>query len=721
MSGQRESAAAGNGAWPPDQAESLDIDELYARLADRGFQYGPAFKGLRAAWRDGDEVYADVAVDAGVATSPDSFLMHPVLFDAALQAATVPFLDGQDGGFLPMVLRDIQVRAPGTGAMRVRVERSGENSVSLSAVDSAGSTVASVGSIVMRPVTAEQLGAAGQGALLLRMDWKPVPSPATAPLRECWALLGVDHLGLTGALKSAKRQAGSYRSLHALDEALRAGDPAPDLVIVSCTDEAEDEVALRTATQRALILIQEWLTDERLAGSRLVFVTRGAMAARLGEDCPDLAGAAVWGLVRSAQTEHPDRFALVDFDDADNSGLVLVAALAAGEPQIAVRRGSLLRPSLAPSPPGSGIDSAERWNAEHTVMITGGTGTLGALIARHLVRRHGVRHLVLVSRRGPNAPGAAELAAELTELGARVRVLAGDAADRASLARVLAAIPGAHPLVAVLHCAGVIADSTVAGLTPRKLEQVIRPKAEAALILHELTRDLPGCELVLFSSASGLLGGAGQANYAAANAFLDALAQRRSALGLRGVSLAWGPWDDGMAGRLAAADLGRMGRSGLGVLPVAEGLALLDASRSRGDPLLVPVRLNGEALRSASTLPYLLRDLALSSRSAAGRPGASRAEEARAFRTALGQLPEAEREQAIVTFVCGQAAAVLGHEDPAAIHPDRDLAELGFDSLTNLELSRQLAAATGLRLPATLSFDYPTPAQLGGHLARLLR
>src|SRR5579875_870822 len=517
---------AADGAPELATAPELDPDELYARLAERGFSYGPAFQAMRTVRRDGDEVFADVAVDAGAAASAESFFLHPVLLDGALQAATVPFLDGADGAFLPMVLRDIRLHAPGAAAMRVHVERSGASAVTLSATDEAGRPVASLGSVTMRPVTAGQLSAARPGTMLLRVDWAPIPVPDAATGTGPWAFLGTDRTGLTSLLKTAAHPVTSYRSLHTLDAGLRAGDPVPDVVIVSCTDEAEDGAAVRAATQRALILLREWLSDARLARSRLVFVTRGAMAAQPGEDCADLAGAAVWGLVRSAQTEHPGRFALVDFEDADVPAPVVVAALAAGRPQLAVRRGGLLQPRLANCPPAPKADHPERAGAQHTVMITGGTGTLGGLVARHLVTRHGVRHLILLSRQGPAAAGAAGLVRELADLGADAQVVACDAADRAQLAAVLAQLPAAYPLASVFHCAGLLTDGTVTGLTPHKLDQVIRPKVDAALNLHELTQDLPGCELVFFSSASGLLGGAGQANYAAANAFLDALACR---------------------------------------------------------------------------------------------------------------------------------------------------------------------------------------------------
>ncbi|MFL1899018.1 type I polyketide synthase [Streptomyces tauricus] len=697
------------GPWPPAGAVPVRTDDLYALLDARGYQYGSAFRGLRAAWRRGEEVFADIALD-GATGGAASYLLHPALFDGALHGALLPSEDRRDALLLPFIWRGVRMRNSGARDVRLHLAPNGDDAVSLTLTDTGGREVASVRSLAFRPVTAEQLDREGLGGTLLRVTWNPVrvPSDDDAPAEARWAFLGTDHLGVTGALKAAGRQIGSYPSLRDLDAGLRAGDTVPDIVVVSCTDESAEA---RAATQRALVLVQEWLDDDRLGGARLVFVTRGAAAARTGEDVPDLAGAAVWGLVRAAQSEHPGRFHLVDVDDVESFGGALVSGVEAGEPQLAVRDGGLSRPRLVRCPPGT---SARRPDTGGTVLVTGGLGALGALVARHLVRRHGVRRLMLLGRRGPATPGAAELAAELTELGADVRVVACDAADRAALERVLASVPDRHPLTTVVHAAGAVDDGTVAELTPRKVERVLRPKINAALNLHELTR----CDLILFSSVSGLIGSAGQAAYAAANTFLDALAHRRRAVGLPGVSLAWGLWADGMGAELGTADLARMRRNGLAPISAAQGLALLDAAVSRTEPALVPVRLDDAALRDgAGFLPDLLRDLAAPA--PAGTP-AGRPAGAEALRERLAGLPAAERDAAVLEFVRAEVAAVLGHRASDTVDPGLEFREIGLDSLTNLELNRRLATATGLRLPATLSFDYPSPAELAGHLARRL-
>jgi polyketide synthase 12 len=353
-------------------------------------------------------------------------------------------------------------------------------------------------------------------------------------------------------------------------------------------------------------------------------------------------------------------------------------------------------------------------DSDGTVLITGATGALGALTARHLVTAHGVRHLVLASRRGGEAPGAEELAAELTALGARVSMAACDTADRAALATLLAGIPLEHPLTAVVHTAGVLDDMTVDRLTPAALHAVLRPKVDAAWHLHDLTADADLAQFTLFSSAAGTFGNAGQANYAAANAFLDALAQARRRSGRPAVSLAWGLWKRGsaMTGHLDDAGRRRLARGGA-AFSDEEGLRLYDTGVAAGEPVLVPVRLDPRQHTGADGVPPLLRGLVRAPRRRAGAAGDSGGP---SFLDRLATMSAGEREEALLSLVRTHASVVLGHASADSVTGDRAFKDLGFDSLTAIELRNRLSTATGLRLPATLVFNHPTPLELAAFL-----
>nr|WP_205614804.1 type I polyketide synthase [Streptomyces chartreusis] len=354
------------------------------------------------------------------------------------------------------------------------------------------------------------------------------------------------------------------------------------------------------------------------------------------------------------------------------------------------------------------------WGGEGAVLITGGTGGLGAEVARHLVTEHGVRDLLLVSRRGAAAPGACELVAELEQLGARVGARACDVADRESLAAVLDGVD----LSAVVHAAGVLDDGLIGDLSPERVSRVVAAKAESALHLHELTADRELSAFVLFSSFAGVVGNAGQAAYSAANNVLDALALNRRAQGLPAVSLAWGMWAnaDGMGGTLGRAELERMARQGFPALETGEGLALLDAALLVNDPIAVPVALRTSALGEAGhgALPAVLHDLVplRARRRAVGAATAAGGELARR----LGGLAPAEQRGAVLELVQAQVAVALGHASAASVDETRSFKDLGFDSLTAVDLRNRLGSATGITLPATLVFDHPNPNSLTDYL-----
>ncbi|HEY2334047.1 MAG TPA: SDR family NAD(P)-dependent oxidoreductase, partial [Solirubrobacterales bacterium] len=982
-------------AWPPEGAEPLGLDDFYERLAEAGLEYGPAFQGLTAAWKLGEEVFAEVSLAEEQAGEAERFALHPALLDAALHPVLLDALvDGEDLGLeLPFSWTDVSLHTGGVAELRVCLDARDEG-ISLSLADAGGTAIARIGSLVARPVSHEQLqGSRGRQNDLLSIQW---------------------------------REAELGRSLGA----------GPKAEVWRCETELGADLAAgaRVATATALEVIQAWLdAEEAAADRRLAILTEGAIATREA-DSPDPAAAAVWGLVHSAQSEHPGRFVLIDTDGSEASEAALSAALAlTGEPQLALREGVALAPralgldpsdalvpppgpwrldagsggtleslSLVPAPraseplgptevrveiratglnfrdlvvalgftvPGAGaigsegagvvvevgadvgdlapgdrvmgmltdafaplvvaervhlvpvpdgwsfveaaampvafatayyglvdlaglqrgdrvlihagaggvgmaaiqiaqhlgaevfataspakwdvllangvsqdhiassrdlefeekflattggegvdvvlnslakefvdaslgllseggrflemgktdIRDAEQVAADHpgvayrafdlgeegpersqevlaeivelfgaealrhspittwdvrrapeafrhlregrnvgkvvlevpqpidpqrTVLITGATGTLGALVAKHLVEAHGARHLLLVSRSGPEAPGAAELQAELAELAAEARIAACDVSDKAQLQELLGSIPQAHPLGAVIHAAAALDDATIDNLSAERLGPVFAPKADAAWHLHELSAAMDLSAFVLFSSAAGTLGSPGQGNYAAANSFCDALAQKRHAEGLPAASIAWGYWEteSALTAKLEEADLARMLRLGIAPLSDHDGLALFDQALGALQPASLAVAFDTAALRgTASTggLPPILSGLvrAPRRRAAAG----SLAEK-------LAALPEAEREAHTLNLVRREAAAVLGYESGDEVTTKRAFQEMGFDSLAAVELRNRLGAATGLHLASTVVFDFPSPQALAMRL-----
>ncbi|MDN3060343.1 SDR family NAD(P)-dependent oxidoreductase, partial [Streptomyces sp. SRF1] len=730
-----ERAPAGGGAeplsvWPPAGAEPVETDSLYAEMARAGLLHGPAFQGLRRVWRRGEELFAEVRLPDERQPDAARFALHPALLDGALQ----PLAPGAGGAAVARSWRGVSLYAVGAEALRVRLAPAGDGAVSLVAADGAGALVASVDALVTEALEVDRIAGAatsGRHESLFRIDWAPVAAPSPSASAG-FAVVGGDELKLSVVLETAGFGATVHDDLRALNAAVEAGGPVPDTVLVPFPSEPDAPhgglaAGAHAATHRALALVQEWLNGGRPGSARLVVVTRGAVAAAGDPAVADLVNAPVWGLLRSAQTENPGQFVLLDVD-GEVSYPAIAAALETDEPELALRAGAVYAPRLArvgavpaAEPAGTVVDPAG------TVLITGATGGLGRLFARHLATAHGARHLLLTSRSGPAADGMAELVAELAELGAEATVAACDAADREALAGLLAAIPADRPLTAVVHTAGVLDDGVIDMLTPERVDTVLRPKVDAAVNLHELTRDLDLSAFVLFSAAAGTLGGAGQGGYAAANVFLDALAGHRRATGRTALSLVWGMWAEerGMGGRLGEADRQRAARGGVLPLSAEEGLALFDAAHAvAGEAVLVPVRLEPATLRAAAAtgaLPPIHRGLVRTPvrRAATSGPAGTEAAADTGDGTLAQRLAgqsEAQRQRTVLDLVRRQVAAVLGYASKDQVGAEQAFKELGFDSLTAVELRNRLNAATGLRLTATLVYDYPTPVALARHL-----
>ncbi|MFH8471078.1 SDR family NAD(P)-dependent oxidoreductase, partial [Streptomyces sp. NPDC017991] len=714
------SVPAEQDSWLPPDARSLPVDGLYDLLADRGYAYGAAFQGLTAAWQSGDDLYAEVALPEAQHPEAAEYGIHPALLDAALH--TLLLADpGEDGTLrLPFAYDGVTLHASGATRLRVKLTHVPAGRLALTATDPAGQPVLTVDSLTLRPVSADRIAArAGSPDGLLRVEWQPVPTLDGPPGSERWAALGTAVPGLTTA---------AYADGDALDAALDAGEPVPDVLVLAYpASRTGDPAAVRSAVREFLATIQRCLAEERLGATRYLLLTRRAVSAAPGEDVHDLPMAAVRGLVRTASSEHPGRFALLDVDlgsgpaaDRDTAphGLRVAAATAVADGlELALRDGRTVTPRLTRG--RTTADGPAALDPNGTVLITGGTGGLGRHLARHLAARHGCRHLLLTSRRGPDAPGAAELVAELAELGAEATVEACDTADRDRLAQVLAAVPEDRPLTAVVHTAGVLADAMLDNLRAEDTDRVLSAKADGAWQLHDLTAGAPLAAFVVFSSVAGLLGTPGQGAYAAANAHLDALAQHRHAHGLPATSLAWGMWDataGGMAARLSASDTARWSRAGIRPLSIERGLRLFDAALSTDEPLLVPVVVDQAALRAAgSTPPALLHALAPPTRrrAAAEDGGASWAQQ-------KARLPEAERRRAVTDLVRTTAAAVLALPGAGSVDLTAAFRDLGMDSLSGLELRNRLGTLTGVTLPTTLVFDHPSPQALVDHLMERL-
>jgi acyl transferase domain-containing protein/NADPH:quinone reductase-like Zn-dependent oxidoreductase/acyl-coenzyme A synthetase/AMP-(fatty) acid ligase/NAD(P)-dependent dehydrogenase (short-subunit alcohol dehydrogenase family)/acyl carrier protein len=983
---------AGAGEWPPAGAEPVDLEHFYADLAERGYSYGPAFQGLRRAWRLGEEIYTEVELGQAESEQVSGFALHPALLDVALHAS---FLrpDAQQLG-LPFSWRDVVVSGGGGTALRVRLSPE-KDGFSLSATDPAGEPVVSVGNLTLRPAREGQFADESRGSRdsLFHIAWKQV----------------------------------------AMEKVPIAGD----VDVLRCEPEpgADPPAAALATAERVLAAVQERIPQRDSELRPLAVVTNGAVAARVGE-VPDLATAPIWGLLRSAQAELPGGFVLVDTDGSEASEAALSAAIASGEPELALREGRLLAARLERSVPQSpaavagapwrldidergsldnisvrsfpdanrplaagevriavhaaglnfrdvlvaldmvpgdeplggegagkvleigskvrglapgdrvvgvfegafgpiaiadartlaripggwsfstaasvpivfltahygltelarlqagervlihsaagGVGTAavqlarhlgaevfatahpDKWDAlralgvddehiassrdrrfedcvnkatggegvdvvlnslagelvdaslgllreggrflemgktdirdsaqvatEHpgvayraydlidagperigsmlsellelfdrevlrpppirnwdvrqgieafrfmsqarhvgkivltvpqardpnaTVLITGGTGTIGGTVARHFVEKHGARRLLLVSRNGPQADGAKELVEELELAGAEAEVVACDVSDRRALADLIADIPAEHPLGTVVHSAGAIDDGLIGSLTPERLRGVFGPKVDAGWHLHELTAASGSVEIVFFSSVAATLGSPGQANYAAANSFLDGLTARRKAEGLSGVTIAWGFWarPTGLSKHLTDVDRTRIARMGLRRIEDGHGLHLFDAASNAMEPLAIAAPMDLVSLRSqarSGVLSPILSELV----SGVGRPVASNG----SSRRSLAMVSAAEREKVARELVCVEAASVLGHSDSAAIDVEKTFKQLGFDSLTGVELRNRLRSKTGLRLSSTIVFDHPSPAAVATHLCAL--
>ncbi|MFW3464686.1 type I polyketide synthase [Streptomyces microflavus] len=858
--------------WPVPEAQALDIEAFYGRALANGLDYGPAFRGLRELTSRDGVYYARVSLPD--ALDPAGHGLHPSLFDAALQVVVAGLMEAgaAPGPLVPFIWSDVELfRAAGRElTVRVSFESGGNEDLAPATVwlaDPAGHPVARIGRLKFQRGRRRGHPFAEH---LYRVGFEPVHHVAETSDPAGTLVVGDAEL-------AAGLGADVVPDLDALVKRLDARADTPRRLLFALPDRASGQWhdAERSAAE-ALRTLQVCLGDTRLQSAELVWITRDAVSSNPDDQVENWAHAAVWGMVRTARTEQPERvLRLIDLDpgapdfrllarvietggepecvlrgetahvprarptveevDAlvlpdegswhlhqreDDQAAVIAAPhdegapepVAPGEVRVDVRAAGVspghaqvlefagivmeagsgvtsvhvgdrvmgsaagalgnrirvdaatLRPMPAdltfaqaaadPSAPDARQDKGSftafdvrdapyalrhaQQNAAHkagrrtvltlpraldpdgTVLITGGLGELGSALAAHLVRAHGARRLVLLSRRGGNTPEAGSFVRELEAAGAeRVDLVAGDAADRAALAAALEGIHPSHPLTAVFHLAGVLDDGLVEGFTAERLHRVMAPKVQGARLLDELTERLDLAAFVLFSSAAGTLGTAGQSGYAAANATLDSLAANRRKRGLAGLSLAFGLWEQagvGMTAHLGKAELGRLRRQGIGALTLAEGLNALDVALARPETQLLPVRLELASLRHAlgdAEAPPLLRDML--QRTTEGRR-AEVAEPAQSLDTRMADASEAERPALLLDLVRSEVADVLGLPGPDSVPADRALRSLGIDSLTMVQLRKRLAKRLNTTLPATLVFDHPTAEAIVGFL-----
>ncbi|MBK1786598.1 type I polyketide synthase [Prauserella cavernicola] len=559
----------------------------------------------------------------------------------------------------------------------------------------------------------DSVAGAEMDRLRYRVGWEHLTSGSPAVLPPNWVVV-TDDARERAAL--ADDLAGALRARGAVVETVLADDPdiGERVARYGEIDGIVSVLALGAAVRPDAEEVHRTLRLVRTASAPVWCLTQGAVSTDPLDAVSAPAQALIWGLGRVAAQEFPEHWGgLVDLPSEVDARVLeqLCEVLAQrDEDQVAIRPGGalgrrLFRAGFRREPDRNGWDPGSG-----TILITGGTGALGSQVARRLARR-GTHHLVLASRRGANAAGAAELEAELTTLGARVTIVACDLADPEALAGLVAE----HPPSAVFHTAAVLDDGALDGLTAEQIDRVLRVKADVALRLHELTCDRELSAFVLFSSLSGTIGLAGQGNYAPGNAYLDALAHHRRSLGLPAISLAWGSWAQGGMAESEAVVATQL-RHGVPLLEPESALDAMEIALAHDDPDIVIADVDWArfshaytALRSSTLLEYIA-EAAMEHKEPSDRAGSA------ALAEELAGLKPAERSRKLLDTVRGEVAAVLGHNSAEAIGTRRPFLELGLDSVTAVDLRNRLDRATGLRLPATVVFDQPDAVELAAYL-----
>ncbi|WP_254900270.1 type I polyketide synthase [Lonsdalea iberica] len=724
--------------WPPATAEPVDFSPLYEQLAEKGVVLGDSFQQLTHVWEYNDSLYVEATLPPIEGEQGEDFIIHPTILDAGLQAALIEKLNVETDNQQPRLLFFLSgLRSYAKNAQRLRghlVRKPstsgalGYREYSLRLADETGRAVASVDAMVLKSSSTPTTQSPARPPFY-RLLWREVkPTASSTSIKPLWMTQQATLRQRLSDITKGHTSSVVYTDVH---RALKAFAPEPGYIaaLVIPTADNADIFAVPGPTHHVLDALQTWLKDFRTADTPLVVVTQGAVATCEDETVPHLAQSPIWGLVRTAQLEYPGRFFLLDIDDIENTSWSLISTAFNALPhtqQLALRAGKIVEPRLVKAVADGDLSDHYHGEPQHnvcrnlnpdgTVLITGGTGALGKTAARHLVEQHGVRHLILASRRGAAAPGAVALLKELTELGAQATLIACNIADPLAVESLLNAMPEAHPLTAIIHTAGTVDTATLDGMTAEQVDSVLQSKAVSAWNLHQLTLNHDLSAFVLYSSAVSLLPQKAQGNYAAANAFLDALAHYRRHLGLPASAMAWGMWAERseMGEQLSSDDIQRIIETGQNPLSRTQGLAFLDTVVGTRvvahAPLLIPARLNLEALREQGAASLLAEVL----------PRRSASQNSAGPSLQLADVPEKERRSYLLNVIIQYSGDVLNHPDPKSIRSDEEFIALGFDSLTSVELGSRLSLALGVRIPATAIFEHSTPGALAQFILGLV-
>ncbi|MBL8197234.1 MAG: SDR family NAD(P)-dependent oxidoreductase, partial [Blastocatellia bacterium] len=693
--------------WPPEGSEYVELNGFYSEVKELGLDYGRVFQGLKEVWRKDRDLYVRVELGKEQVEEAKDYGLHPVLLDSVLH---VLFVDGKEREKqevkLPFEWRGAKLYASGAKEIYACLEMKGEQNAKLSLYDSARLGLGEIEGLRLQQANANQIQGLVNTEHLYQVSWRSVNKVKEESKLTNSIIIGEGEL-------SNKLKIKNVPSINEIKYYLEK--EIPRKIIIDNTKlfniEINDETKL--VTQEALKQLQELLLEEKLRNSELIWVTQEAIATETDENILGLSQSGIWGLIRSARNEHISRqIRLIDIDIWTDKEQLVKAINVEEEPEIAIRKGKMIVPRLVKSNVSN--EESNNWKNQldkATVVITGGTGELGSLVAKHLVTKHGAKNLLLVSRRGLEAPGAIELEKELEQQGTEIEIVSCDISNYVALEEVIKSLSGDKPIVGVIHCSGVLDDGVVLEQNEERLAKVMSSKIDGAWNLHLLTKEKNLDFFVVFSSIAGVIGTLGQSNYAAANTFLDALAAYRQQQGLPGQSLAWGLWNQmgvGVTSQLTNADLARMKRQGIVGLSPSEGLELLDKAISKSVSLLVPASLS---LTNRQDIPALLREL-VKQKSKKEVSSKEATKETSELKKRLARLSEKERFSSVVSIVQTEIAMVMSLSNTDGIPAEKQLKELGLDSLMAIELRNRLSMRCDIELPTTLAFDYPTPSDI---------